>query len=67
MREPHYHAQMHEVCLGARGTSVALVQGERVQLCAGDMLAVEPGEVHTFLESSAAYFHFVRQTPLVQG
>lgn len=65
--ETHYHAHMHEVYLVARGTSVALVQGKRVELRAGDMLAVEPGEVHSFVESSADYFHFVLQAPFAPG
>lgn len=67
VRETHYHAQVYEVYLIARGTSVAVVQGQRVQLGAGDMLAVEPGEVHTFVESSPDYFHFVLQAPFVPG
>jgi hypothetical protein len=31
------------------------------------MLVVEPGEVHTFTESSPDYFHFVVQAPFVKG
>jgi hypothetical protein len=31
------------------------------------MLAIEPGEAHTFLESSPGYFHFVVHTPGLSG
>lgn len=61
----HCHQQMYELYLVARGTSKALVEGKAVALAAGDVLVVEPGEVHTFLESSDDYFHFVVQTPFV--
>ena len=67
INETHYHAVMHEVYLIARGTSTALVGGQEVRLAAGDILVVEPGEVHTFVESSAEYFHFVLQIPFVPG
>jgi hypothetical protein len=38
-----------------------------VTLTAGDVVVVEPGEGHTFLSSSPDYFHFVVQTPGLQG
>ncbi|MCX6050807.1 MAG: cupin domain-containing protein [Chloroflexi bacterium] len=63
----HYHAQMYEVYLIAKGTSTALVNGVEVPLQAGDMLVVEPGEVHTFSASSPDYLHFVLQTPFVHN
>ena len=31
------------------------------------MLVVEPSEVHTFIESSEDYLHFVLQTPFTVG
>lgn len=65
--DPHRHSQMHEIYLVARGQSRALVDGVEVQLTAGDMLAVEPGESHTFIASSADYLHFVIQAPFVPG
>lgn len=65
--EPHRHQQMYEVYLVARGESVAVVDGQRVPLRAGDMLLVEPGEAHTFSSSSQDYLHFVVQTPFVPG
>jgi|688.fasta_scaffold119741_2 quercetin dioxygenase-like cupin family protein len=61
----HYHQQMYKLYLVARGSSTAQVNGQPVKLTAGDVLVVEPGEVHTFTESSADYFHFVVQTPFV--
>jgi mannose-6-phosphate isomerase-like protein (cupin superfamily) len=48
----HRHNQMNEIYLVARGSSVAVVTGQTVRLTAGDMLLVEPGESHTFVESS---------------
>ena len=43
------------------------VAGATIRLRAGDMLAVEPGEAHTFIASSADYLHFVVQAPFVRG
>jgi mannose-6-phosphate isomerase-like protein (cupin superfamily) len=65
--EPHVHDSMYEAYLIARGTSAAVVAGERIDLAAGDLLVVEPGEAHTFVESSADYLHFVVQAPFVAG
>jgi mannose-6-phosphate isomerase-like protein (cupin superfamily) len=64
---PHRHDQMCEIYLVARGHSVAEVAGQSVHLRAGDMLVVEPGEAHTFTQSSADYLHFVVQAPFVPG
>ena len=50
----------------ARGRSVAVVGDERVCLSTGDMLVVEPAEVHTFTDSSEDYLHFVVQTPFIK-
>ena len=63
----HYHAQMYEIYLVARGESTALVNAQRIALKAGDMLAVAPGETHRFLACSVDYFHFVVQAPFVPG
>ncbi|MEZ4868618.1 MAG: cupin domain-containing protein [Caldilineaceae bacterium] len=63
----HYHQQMYEIYLVARGCSTVLVNGVEVVLQPGDMLAVAPGEVHTFCHSSDDYFHFVVQAPFVAG
>ena len=65
--DTHHHVEMYEIYLVARGTSTAVVEGASVALEPGDMLCVEPGEAHTFIESSADYFHFVVQTPFVPG
>lgn len=65
VNEPHIHDEMFETYLVASGHSVAEVDGRRVALEAGDMLVVEPGEVHTFVESSDDYRHFVVQAPFV--
>ena len=61
--EPHLHTQITEIYLVARGTSVIRIEQETIALAAGDMIVVEPGEAHTFLESSPDYFHFVIHTP----
>lgn len=65
--EPHVHTQISEIYLVARGTSLLRVEQETVALSAGDMIVVEPGEAHTFLESSPDYFHFVIHTPGLTG
>jgi mannose-6-phosphate isomerase-like protein (cupin superfamily) len=62
----HYHAQMYEIYLIAQGTSTAIVAGKEVDLAAGDILVVEPTEVHTFKNSSANYLHFVIHTPFIK-
>ena len=67
INEPHAHQRMYEIYLVARGTSTAVVDGNLVVLEAGDMLAVEPGELHTFIDSSVDYLHFVVQSPFVSG
>lgn len=61
--EPHVHRDMFEIYLVAHGTSVIRVEHDSVSLTAGDVLVVEPGEAHTFLESSDDYFHFVVNAP----
>jgi mannose-6-phosphate isomerase-like protein (cupin superfamily) len=61
--EPHVYSLVKEVYLVARGTAEIRVGSETVPLRPGDVLVVEPGEPHTFLSSSADYFHFVLHTP----
>lgn len=65
--EPHVHTRMTEIYLVARGTSEIRVGSQTFTLTAGDVVVVEPGEPHTFLSSSPDYFHFVIQTPGLQG
>jgi mannose-6-phosphate isomerase-like protein (cupin superfamily) len=60
---PQYHRRMTEIYLVAQGTATARVEGETVELRAGDMLALAPGEAHSFLASSEGYLHFVIHTP----
>jgi quercetin dioxygenase-like cupin family protein len=60
---PHEHTRMTEIFLVARGTATAHVEGRAIALAAGDILSVEPGEAHTFSNSSADYCHFVVHTP----
>ncbi len=65
--EAHVHSQITEIYLIARGTAVMRVETETVTLSAGHMIVLEPGEAHTFLESSPDYFHFVIHTPGLAG
>ncbi len=65
--EPHLHTGVHEVYLVAQGRSTVRVEQQTIELKAGDMLALEPGEAHTFLDSSNDYFHFVIQMPPTGG
>ena len=65
--EPHLHTQITEVYLVARGTSVLQVEQNAITLSVGDIIVVEPGEAHTFLESSPDYFHFVIHMPGLAG
>ncbi len=65
--EQHYHAEMFEIYLIAKGRSIAVVDGAKLHLQSGDMLVVEPGEVHTFTESTEDYLHFVIQVPFIKG
>ena len=67
IREKHFHSQMQEIQLIAQGHSIAEVERQRISLTAGDILVIEPGEVHTFIESSPNYLHFVIQVPFVQN
>ena len=65
--EPHYHRRMTEIYLMARGVATMQVDGRPVALEAGDVIVIEPGEVHTFLHASPDHFHFVIQTPGLAG
>jgi mannose-6-phosphate isomerase-like protein (cupin superfamily) len=65
--EPHLHQRITEIYLIARGSSVVRVERETITLSVGDMLVVEPGEAHTFLDSSTDYFHFVVHIPGLTG
>lgn len=65
--EPHRHQRMNEVYMVARGTSTLRVRDQDLALSAGDIVVLEPGEPHTFLDSSPDYFHFVLHTPGLEG
>ena len=65
--EPHYHRELREVYLVARGSSTMIVDGARIELRAGDVVVIEPGEAHTFSDSSPYYFHFVLHCPQLRG
>ena len=65
--EPHFHTQMNEVYPVARGSSTVVVSSEEVELKVGDVLVVEPGERHTFMESSSDYLHVILQSPSLKG
>ena len=67
IHEPHYHQELYEVYLVARGNSTMLVDNTPVKLHAGDVIVLEPGEVHTFIENSEDYFHFVLHCPPAKG
>jgi mannose-6-phosphate isomerase-like protein (cupin superfamily) len=67
IQEPHIHSQVTEIYLVARGTAEIRVEQQTLKLSPGDMIVVEPGEAHTFLSSSADYFHFVLHTPGLSG
>lgn len=65
--EPHLHRQMAEVYMIAHGTVEMRVESTTVVLGEKDVIVIEPGEAHTFLSSSPGHFHFVIQTPGLQG
>lgn len=65
--EPHVHSQMTEIYLVARGQAQLRLEQQTIQLAAGDMIVIEPGEAHTFLSSSPDYHHFVIHTPALVG
>ena len=67
VNERRYHEQMHEIYLVARGQCTAVVNGESIALKSGQILVVEPGEIHTFSDSTDDYLHFVIQAPFLAG
>jgi mannose-6-phosphate isomerase-like protein (cupin superfamily) len=65
--EPHYHRELWEVYLVASGSSTIIVDNTPIALGPGDVIVVEPGEVHTFADSTPDYFHFVLHCPPIKG
>lgn len=57
---------MFEIYLVANGKSTIIVDGKVIDLKAGDMIVVEPHEVHSFIRSSDNYLHFVINVPFVE-
>lgn len=66
INEKHHHSKMNEIYLIAKGNSTAFVSGQEIELVAGDILVVEPNEIHTFISSSPDYMHFVIHSPFVK-
>jgi len=66
INERHYHRELYEIYLVAKGSSTIVVGDLPTTLHAGDVLVVEPGEVHTFVENTPGYFHFVLHCPPIK-
>jgi mannose-6-phosphate isomerase-like protein (cupin superfamily) len=67
IHEPHLHTQITEIYLVARGSARIRVEQDTIQVAAGDLIAIEAGEAHTFLSHSPDYFHFVIHAPGLAG
>jgi quercetin dioxygenase-like cupin family protein len=67
VNERHYHRELREVYLVAMGSSTIVVGDAPMTLHPGDVVVVEPGEVHSFVESTPDYFHFVLHCPPIKG
>jgi quercetin dioxygenase-like cupin family protein len=67
INDQHYHRQLYEVYLVARGSSTIAVDEIAITLHTGDVIVIEPGEVHTFVKSTPDYCHFVLHCPPVSG
>jgi quercetin dioxygenase-like cupin family protein len=63
IKERHYHRKSYEVYLVVRGSSTIRVNQTTTTLHAGDVIVVEPGELHTFQDNTSNYFHFVLHCP----
>ena len=67
INEVHHHEHMFEIYLVAQGQGTIVINDTQLILRQGDVLVVEPGEIHTFVASSEDYLHFVIHSPFVQG
>jgi mannose-6-phosphate isomerase-like protein (cupin superfamily) len=65
--DPHVHARVTEIFLVAHGTATARVDQETIDIRAGQLLIVEPGERHTMLKASDDLRLFVVQSPGLAG
>ena len=52
--EPHYHKTVTEVYLVACGNATIRIDGQDIRLAERSVAIVEPGEIHTFLDSGKA-------------
>ncbi|MEM7365482.1 MAG: AraC family ligand binding domain-containing protein [Pseudomonadota bacterium] len=64
---PHHHKTMREIYFFARGDVTMLIDGVEHHFPEQSCVIIEPGEVHTFVDSSPDHYHFVIQTPGLQG
>jgi mannose-6-phosphate isomerase-like protein (cupin superfamily) len=55
----HYHEDMTEVFLIIEGTTEMTVGDTTVPLTKGDLVVVEPGEVHTMTNTSDKSFEYI--------
>jgi mannose-6-phosphate isomerase-like protein (cupin superfamily) len=67
INEEHYHEHMFEIYLVAQGQSKIVVNDTELTLSKGDVLVVEPGEIHMFVSSSGDYLNFIVHAPFIQG
>jgi mannose-6-phosphate isomerase-like protein (cupin superfamily) len=67
IQESHLHKTTTEIYLVASGSSIIIVEDQKIRLGQGDMIIIEPGERHTFHSSSDGYFHFVIHVPGLAG
>jgi len=63
----HANSGVYEAYMVAHSSCTVLVNGQRIQLAAGELLLVEPGEENTFIERSPDYLHYVVSVPWVRG
>jgi mannose-6-phosphate isomerase-like protein (cupin superfamily) len=61
--DPHVHQRVTEIYLVGAGSSTLRIEKQSVKLESGDIAIIDPGEAHTFTESSADYLHFVIHSP----
>jgi mannose-6-phosphate isomerase-like protein (cupin superfamily) len=50
--DPHLHERVTEIYLVAVGNSTLRIEEDSVKLEPGDMAIIDPGEAHTFTDSS---------------
>jgi len=67
INEKHFHVKMYEVYLIAKGRSVAIVNDQKIKLVTGDILVIEPNEIHYFISNSKNYMHFVIHSPFIKN